>query len=129
MSDYKSRYNDYPHFRPVGDGKYPDMPLDYQNNPGLQLVKASKSDCLWMGVRRFGKACFWGAVSSLLVTGDVMKAVSAGIIAGVMAGGFKVNKEIRKVQGKPSLATVWKEVWEAVRAIYDYIKARKGNDV
>lgn len=116
-----------PHFRPSNDGDFPDMPSDHPENTGLTPVKVSRKDRAWMVARRVGKGAFWGGVSTFATTRDLTLTAIGAAIGGIGAGGEKLIKENRKAQGKPSWQTVVKEVWEAVRAICDYIKANKAN--
>lgn len=122
-----------PHFRPSNDGDFPDMPHVHPENTGVTPIKVSRKDRAWMVARRVGKGALSGAASAfvptLIATRDIGSAVIASaygaVVGGVGMGSEKLIKENRKAAGKPSLATVAKEVWEAIRAIYDYIKANK----
>jgi len=118
--------NDNPSFVPVNDGEYPLMPPDKQHDPGLTLGKATKRAILWMSARRFVKGAICGGGAVFATTRDLPLTVIGAILGGLGQATEKLMKENNKANGSTlTLANVWKEVSEAIIAIYKFLKQKK----
>jgi len=129
---------DNPNFKTVGDGKYPldddfidginDGKHDNSNAVNIPVppTETSKRDRIWMTTRRFGKGALWGGVGTFATTRDLALTGIGALIGGVGAAGEKLIKETNKSNGSTlTLANVWKEVSEAIIAIYKFLNQKK----
>jgi len=79
------------------------IPYDHQDNTGLPVIPASRSDIAWMTTRRVAKglaASFLGTLPVLIKYGDPKIVLLSTAIATVVLGGDKLINETRKAQGK-----------------------------
>ena len=102
------------------------MPNNLQPNRKLINTKLSKRTRLWIASKRFVKGAICGGGATFATTRDLTLTGIGALIGGVGAAGEKLIKETNKANGSIwTLANVWKEVSEAILAIYNYLKQKK----